>query len=133
MLENIAGDSFDSWEGRVSARLWFRLSKSWTMALTGSYNSPYKSFSEMNNDDWHTGISAGADLGKNWHLTLYLYDVLNNRKSRSRSIMPGLPYESIYIYDTACAGFTLTYKFSNYRGKKASKINSVSGRAVSGS
>ena len=133
MLENIAGDSFDSWEGRVSARLWFRLSKSWTMALTGSYNSPYKSFSEMNNDDWHTGISAGADLGKNWHLTLYLYDVLNNRKSRSRSIMPGLPYESIYIYDTACAGFTLTYKFSNYRGKKASKINAVSGRSVSGS
>ena len=132
MLENIAGDSFNSWEGRVSARLWFQLSKSWTMALTGSYNSPSKSFSKIYDDNWSAGIAAGTDLGKNWHLTLYLYDVLNNRKSRSRSIMPGLPYESIYMYDSARAGFTLTYKFSNYRGKRASRINTVSGRSVSG-
>ena len=130
MMENIAGNVFDSWQGSVSARLFFILSKSWKLALSGYYMSANKSLTSIGRPRWSASITVGTDIGKNWKLLLNLSDVLHDKGIFSKSILPGVDYESLLVGNRAYAGFTLTYKFSNYRGKMATRIKDVGGRAV---
>lgn len=78
MLENVAGNVFDSWTGSVSANLLFMLPKSWRLSLSGSYLTPRKELTYTSSSIWNVSLMTHCSLGKNWSLTLYLSNFFNN-------------------------------------------------------
>lgn len=114
-----------TWYGNCSAGLSCYLPHSWQITASGHYVSSMRTATIWTSGMWSTNMSLSKNLGKGWNLSLNAHRLLGSNCVTVCSTLPDVKINTVARNYFKTITFTVSYKFSEFRGKTTENINNV--------